>query len=156
MDVVKSLELMLDHMVGGGLTSFLFYLKKRNWSSSNACTCECLDFDSYNSFNRTWKVILNVACFQCFRYSWTPGPRPGPGLLPQIFYSTFKSLPMTHPWNSVWRWCLIEKDTDHLTFCCLVLFQNVLKVVEELILVDPPIVSEHGENSTKNKQGWIR
>ena len=71
-------------------------------------------------------------------------------------YSTFKSLPMTHPWNSVWRWCLIEKDTDHLTFCCLVLFQNVLKVVEELILVDPPIVSEHGENdncSTKNKQG---
>ena len=28
MDVVKSLELMFDHMVGGGLTSFLFYLKK--------------------------------------------------------------------------------------------------------------------------------
>ena len=28
MDVVKSLELMLDHMVGGGLTSFLFISKK--------------------------------------------------------------------------------------------------------------------------------
>ena len=36
------------------------------------------------------------------------------------------------------------KDTDRSTFLGLVLLQDVLEVLEELLLVDPPVVSERG------------
>ena len=40
---------------------------------------------------------------------------------------------------------------DYSTFLGLVLLQNILEVVEELILVDPPLVSEHMRKNIEQK-----
>ena len=41
---------------------------------------------------------------------------------------------------------------DHSTFLGLVFFQNILEVVEELVLVDPAVVSKHRRKFIENKQ----